>query len=154
MKASFLTFLENNAACQLRPQLGLPSQNASYPCCLGWVPRDSQEIRRVRPKLSLPLSYCINSHRESLSPRFVRQKKITMAGPCSRRGDFKRPPLKGRGSLGGASGKEFASQYRRRKRPRLDLWVRKIPCRRKRQPTPVFLLGETCGQRNLVGYSP
>ena len=26
--------------------------------------------------------------------------------------------------------------------------------RRKWQPTPVFLPGESCGQRNLVGYSP
>ena len=30
-------------------------------------------------------------------------------------------------------------QYRRYKRCRLDLWVRKIPWRRKWQPTPVFL---------------
>ena len=33
-------------------------------------------------------------------------------------------------------------------------WVGKIPWRRKRQPTPVFLPGESQGQRNLVGYSP
>ena len=32
--------------------------------------------------------------------------------------------------------------------------VRKIPWRRKRQPTPVFLPGESHGQRSLVGYSP
>ena len=30
----------------------------------------------------------------------------------------------------------------------------KIPWRRKRQPTPVFLPGKSHGQRNLVGYSP
>ena len=30
-------------------------------------------------------------------------------------------------------------------------WVRKIPWRRKWQPTPVFLLGESHGQRSLVG---
>ena len=35
-----------------------------------------------------------------------------------------------------------------------NLWVRKIPWRRKWQPTPVFLPGEFHGQRNLVGYSP
>ena len=28
------------------------------------------------------------------------------------------------------------------------------PWRRKRQPTPVFLPGESHGQRSLVGYSP
>ena len=33
-------------------------------------------------------------------------------------------------------------------------WVGKIPWRREWQPTPVFLLGESYGQRNLVGYSP
>ena len=33
-------------------------------------------------------------------------------------------------------------------------WVQKIPRRRKWQPTPVFLPGESHGQRSLVGYSP
>ena len=32
--------------------------------------------------------------------------------------------------------------------------VRKIPCRRAWQPTPVFLPGESQGQRILVGSSP
>ena len=32
--------------------------------------------------------------------------------------------------------------------------IRKIPWRRKWQPTPVFLPREFHGQRNLVGYSP
>ena len=38
--------------------------------------------------------------------------------------------------------------------PRLDPWVGKIPWRRAWQPTPLFLLGESHGQRSLVGYSP
>ena len=33
-------------------------------------------------------------------------------------------------------------------------WARKIPRRRKWQPTLVFLPGESHGQRSLVGYSP
>ena len=33
-------------------------------------------------------------------------------------------------------------------------WIRKIPWRRKWQPTPVFLPGKYYGQRSLVGYSP
>ena len=33
-------------------------------------------------------------------------------------------------------------------------WVRKIPWRRKWQPTRVFLSGESRRQRRLVGYSP
>ena len=39
-------------------------------------------------------------------------------------------------------------------RPGFDPWVGKIPWRRKWQPTPVFLPGESHGQRSLVGYSP
>ena len=34
-----------------------------------------------------------------------------------------------------------------------DPWVRKIPWRRKWQPTPVFLPGKSHRQRSLVGYS-
>ena len=33
-------------------------------------------------------------------------------------------------------------------------WVGKIPWRRKWQPTPVLLPGESHGGRSLVGYSP
>ena len=35
-----------------------------------------------------------------------------------------------------------------------DPWVGKIPWRRVWQPTPVFLPGESHGQRSLVGCSP
>ena len=40
------------------------------------------------------------------------------------------------------------------RRHRFNPWVGKIPWRRKWQPTPVFLPGESHGQRSLVGYSP
>ena len=40
------------------------------------------------------------------------------------------------------------------RRPRFDPWVGKIPWRRAWQPTPVFLPGESHGQRSLAGYSP
>ena len=36
----------------------------------------------------------------------------------------------------------------------LDTWIRKIPWRREWEPTPVFLPGESHGERNLMGYSP
>ena len=49
------------------------------------------------------------------------------------------------------SGKEPTGQCRR---PGFNPWVRKIPWRRKWQPTLVFLLGESHGQRSLEGYSP
>ena len=38
-------------------------------------------------------------------------------------------------------------------RPGFNPWVGKIPWRRERLPTPVFLPGEFHGQRSLVGYS-
>ena len=55
---------------------------------------------------------------------------------------------------GGASGKEPTCQCRRFKRHEFDPWVWKIPWRRSAQPTPVFLPGESHGQRSLAGYSP
>ena len=36
----------------------------------------------------------------------------------------------------------------------LDPWVGKIPWRRKWHPTPIFLPGESHGQRSLAGHSP
>ena len=49
---------------------------------------------------------------------------------------------------------DSALQRRRHKRHELDPWVRKIPWRRKWQPTLVFFPGKPHGQRSLVGYSP
>ena len=55
---------------------------------------------------------------------------------------------------GGASDKESTCHCRRHERLGFHPWVRKIPWRRKWHPTPVFLSGESHGQRNLAGYSP
>ena len=46
------------------------------------------------------------------------------------------------------SGKDSACQAGERKS---DSWVGKIPQRRKRHPTAVFLPGESPGQRSLAG---
>ena len=35
-----------------------------------------------------------------------------------------------------------------------DICILKIPWKKKWLPTPVFLPGESCGQRSLAGYSP
>ena len=58
------------------------------------------------------------------------------------------------GFPGSASGKEPAYQGRGFKRCEFDPWVGKIPWRWEWQPTPVFLPGESRGQRSLMGYSP
>ena len=57
------------------------------------------------------------------------------------------------GFPGGAIGKESAYRCRRHKRVGLIFGSGKIPWRRKWQPTPVFLPGESHGQRSLLGYS-
>ena len=51
----------------------------------------------------------------------------------------------------GSGGLSICLQYRR---PGFDPWVRKIPWRKAWQPTPVFLPGESQGQKRLSGYSP
>ena len=59
--------------------------------------------------------------------------------------------FKPRGTSRWLSGKACACQCRRH---RFHPWVRKILWRRKWQPTPVFLPGESHGQKSMVGYSP
>ena len=54
----------------------------------------------------------------------------------------------------GCKQQRICLRWRRRRRPGLDPWVGKIPWRRKWQPTPVFLPGESHGQRSLAGRSP
>ena len=58
------------------------------------------------------------------------------------------------GFPGGASGKESDCQCRRPGRCGFNPWLGKIPWRRAWLPTPVFLPGESHGQRSLVGYGP
>ena len=53
------------------------------------------------------------------------------------------------GFPGGARGREPTCQYRRHKRCRFDPWVEKIPWRIAWQHTPVFLPGESYGQRTV-----
>ena len=61
--------------------------------------------------------------------------------------------------MGGEYGWEGSVAQRLRiclqcRRHGFDLWVGKIPWRRKWQPTAAFLPGESHGQRSLVDYSP
>ena len=59
-----------------------------------------------------------------------------------------------KGLPGGASNRELTCRCRRHKRCGFNPQVRKIPWKRAWQPAPVFLPGESHGQRSLVGYSP
>ena len=49
---------------------------------------------------------------------------------------------------------ESASWISGHRRRGFSPWIRKVPWKRKWQPTPVILPGESHGQRSLVGYSP
>ena len=51
-------------------------------------------------------------------------------------------------------GKESTCQCRRCRTPGFHPWIEKIPWRRKWQPTPILLPGESHGQKILAGYSP
>ena len=55
---------------------------------------------------------------------------------------------------GGASGKECACQCKRPKKCGFNPWVGKILWRKAWQPTPVFSLRKSHGERSRVDYSP
>ena len=55
------------------------------------------------------------------------------------------------GFPGGTSDEESTNQWRRFKKCGFNPWVEKIPWRRARQSTPVFLPGESHGQRECGG---
>ena len=64
------------------------------------------------------------------------------------------PFYAGKIATDGTCGKEPTCQSQETRDFGFDPWVRKIPWRRSRQPTPVFLPGESYKQRSLAGYSP
>ena len=77
------------------------------------------------------------------------QKKPGVAILLSGKTDFKiKTVTRDKGFPGSASGKDPACQCKRHKRCRFNPWVGKIPWRRAWQSTPVFLPGESPGQRN------
>ena len=63
-------------------------------------------------------------------------------------------PLQGYGLPSGTSSKRIPLPMQKIKRPGFNPWVGKIPWWRIWQPTPIFLSGESQGQRSLAGYSP
>ena len=97
-------------------------------------PRDRTQVFRIAGR-----SFTVWATREALGV------EITLVSDSTCRFSFP----------GGTSGKESACQSMqemRRKRCRFNSWIRNIPRRRKWQPTPVFLPGESHGQRSLAGY--
>ena len=58
------------------------------------------------------------------------------------------------GGVPGSSAVKHPPAIQETQETRFDPWVRKIPWRRKWQPTPVFLSGKFHRQKSLAGYSP
>ena len=67
--------------------------------------------------------------------------------------DLPLPQVNG-GFPGGTSGKEPACQCRRHKEMQVQSLGREDPLKEGMAPTPVFLPGESHGQRSLGSYSP
>ena len=65
-----------------------------------------------------------------------------------------KPALEGSGLSQWLRGKRIHLQGKSHRRCGFNPWVRKIFWRRAWQPTPVFLPGESRGQKSLAGYSP
>ena len=128
---------------------GLGYQPALQPRCGGWV----------RPALSQP---CELGAKEGRFPPKDTQTVFTKRGAVLTSWTETHAhschsllqimwPWNSRGLLWRLSGKESTCQ---RRRCGFDLWVQKIPWRRKWQPTRLFLPGEFHRQRSLAGYSP
>ena len=87
---------------------------------------------------------CNGSSREQ---KFLSRKVMGILGGASLSG------WRGRASPRG-SAVENCLQCKSYRRCGFDPWVGKILWRRAWQPTPVFLPGESHGQKSLAGYSP
>jgi len=81
------------------------------------------------------LIYLMNSEASGLGKKLVMRSTMDLDWRFPSGSVVKNPPVNAR-------------------RPKFDAWVRKMPWRRKWQPIPVFLRGESHGQRSLAGYSP
>ena len=128
-------------AC-LIPKPGVECRAMAEP---GTDPRRARACKR--PELGLPLCHPHPRHPASLSAMWHHFPSAAMFWADKTAPKYLPHP-------GGASAKEPACQCRRRERHEFNPWVGRIPWRRKRQPNPVFLNGESHWQRSLVGYSP
>ena len=124
-------------------------------------PQRKVELRSLNPLLKqgfAPLCPCHNCYLKL----FTRGKKlavypvsvVTSVSEGKQEADCKclnwSPPMSW-GFPGGSVGKESicsAGDLLQHRRPSFDPWVKKIPWRRKWQPTSVFLSGKSHGQRS------
>ena len=125
----------------------------------GWMATDGLTVSQLVLKggeehhAGLALQWCFINTWQVLSAHDVSTSLNTLTLPSL----VLKPTLKGKYDHFSNCPKSQVSWYRiclPCRRFGFDPWVGKIPWRRKWQPTPVFLPGESHGQRSLVGYSP
>jgi len=106
----------------------------------------------ISPQLWISPTFCFLLSGQTVLVEIIYLKNMTLNNPMASHFilDINASQL---GSPGGSNSKEPTPQCRRGKRCGFDPWVGKISWRRAWQPTPVFLLGESHGQRNLLDYS-
>ena len=83
-------------------------------------------------------------------PSWVRAQAWALLKKWEDKYDSEAMPMVVPGLSWGLSGKESDHQCRKH---RFNPWVRKIPWRKKRLPTPVFSPGKSQGQRSPGGYN-
>ena len=139
--------LQNGIFCQLKPAF-LGQQD---PWRRAWLPTPVFMPGEFHGQRSL-VGYCLWDRKEWSDQHFE------FHGDSARRGSMVKNLLqfrrRGFSPTGGASGEEPACQRRSRERLGFHPCLGKMPWRRRWQPTPVFLPGESQGQRTLVDYSP
>ena len=115
-------------------------------CCSHWLIRTSQI-----PGMCLLCAYKqVHSHSSTLAFSLISTLANSLEDETALWGGSLLPWVR----PDGTSGKEPTCQCRRSDRCGFDPWVGKIPWRRTWPPTPVFLPGESHGQRSLAVYSP
>ena len=135
------------------PHARLPLHTSSAPSVMTSTPKPMQVTQLllspshpsspIRHNWSCILSSLGNFPNSSVTDELTDRKTILL-DLCQMGGlDFPRA------SPGGARGKEPSCRCRRHKKLGFSPWVRKMPWRGIWQPTQIFLLGESYGQRNL-----
>ena len=124
-------------------------QRPKFWTCASFVTSGLVLTRAMQPHPCPPISTPSNAWGLLPSLPFLPPRKQTSAGIFSDQAGVIQQLIGGLPR--GLRGKEYTCQWRRHG---YDPWVRKIPLRRKWQPTPVFLPGKSHGQRNLADDSP
>ena len=122
------------------------------------IPNYPQCLAQHLPCRSFSTSVCYFEMllRQSLPPSPGRTDEQVNNG-CDYGSEFKanlKKHIRKKDYTNGTSGERACLPAGRCERRRFNSWVGKIPWRRKWQPTPVFLPGESHGQRSMTGYSP